>query len=207
MTPRAIAARVATAVAGGGIMLTEQKLSELRALEVSIPGDALCSAGLDSLVKIDLGTLCAVVDGYVKPAPGPDGLALTVLADIREALGVGMKPMLSELPGIVRARLEGLETELAEANTKANADFVRGNQLRALLDTAREYIRALEEDKKESSLAMKVANERIQELEDVAKAAHGYCRCYKARPFKLTRALMRAGYDTRAPLRRKGGAS
>lgn len=188
-------------------MLTEQKLAELRALVVSIPGDALCSAGLDSLVKIDLGTLCAVVDGYGQPEPVTGNLAFSVLADIREALGVGMKPMLSELPGLVRARLEVLETELAEANTKANTLLIGRNNLRDFRETAREYIRALEEDRKESSLAMKVANERIQELEDVAKAAHGYCRCYKARPFKLTRALMRAGYDTRAPLRRKGGAS
>ena len=34
---------------------------------------------------------------------------LQVLAEIREALGVGNRPMLSELPGIVRAMREELE--------------------------------------------------------------------------------------------------
>lgn len=140
----------------------------------------------------------------VQPAPGPHGLALTVFADIRKALGVGMKPMLAELPGIVRARLEGLETELAEANTKANTLLIGRNNLRDFRETAREYIRALEEDRKESSLAMKVANERIQELEDVAKAAHAHLRRKPDVPTRLAVAMRFAGCPLDKPFPSRG---
>ena len=40
---------------------------------------------------------------------GPTAQELWVIAEIREALGVRVKPMLAELPGIVRAMREELE--------------------------------------------------------------------------------------------------
>ena len=47
----------------------------------------------------------------------PTAQELWVIAEIREALGVGHKPMLEELPGIVRAmreELEGLKARLED---------------------------------------------------------------------------------------------
>lgn len=187
-------------------MLTEQKLSELRALAAAVDAATMGTERHVAIASLraavfDLATLRALIEGY-----GPDGLALTVFADIREALGVGMKPMLTELPGIVRARLEGLETELAEANTKSNTLLIGRNNLRDFRETAREYIRALEEDRKESSLAMKVANARIQELEAVAKAAHAHLMRKPNVPTRLAVVMRFAGCPLDKPFPARGKA-
>ena len=50
---------------------------------------------------------------------GPTAQELWVIAEIREALGVGVKPMLAELPGIVRA----MRVELQELKARLEDDL------------------------------------------------------------------------------------
>ena len=50
---------------------------------------------------------------------GPTAQELWVIAEIREALGVGVKPMLAELPGIVRA----MRVELQELKARLVDDL------------------------------------------------------------------------------------
>lgn len=124
----------------------------------ALPVGWMNRSGLKGLMRGELSYIFQVKEGedtshlvplFSQPDPSLRLGVMLVVSEIRQIPGIGYKPMLSEIPGVVRARIEALEDDLARHRSERSyiVGCVDGfdaamEQMTEVLLTARRLVQA-----------------------------------------------------------------